>query len=197
MGVSVNVFETIWGQLRKGAAYRAQFAAASFKRSVPLQIRALRKARGWSQAQLAERAGLTQGVVSRAENANYGNLTVNTILSIAAGFDCAFVGRFVAFSGMAQWLEGLAESQIHVPSFEDDRPSPARDTTNLTGSVLPLPGTGNALSGTDGLDGLRSRPRQGEAGMEIKPPQISLQGGTLSEPGGEDRRNAKKLGLAR
>jgi transcriptional regulator with XRE-family HTH domain len=77
------------------------------------------KDRRWTQADLAERSGLKQGAISRASDPDYGNLTINTILRIASGFDVAYVGRFVPFSEAAQWYENLSESALSVSSFEE------------------------------------------------------------------------------
>jgi transcriptional regulator with XRE-family HTH domain len=115
----VNTFADVWRKLfsRK---YRAAFARTQFKRLVPLQIQTLRKQRGWSQEELAERAQLTQGVISRAEDQDYGNLTVNTILSVAEGLDVAFVGRFVPFSELNRWYVNLSQGTMRVPSFDEE-----------------------------------------------------------------------------
>ena len=64
---------------------------------------------------------MTQGVISRAEDPDYGNLTVNTLVRIAGGFDCAFVGRFVPFSELGRWYSNVAnEKTLEVLSFEDE-----------------------------------------------------------------------------
>jgi len=93
---------------------------AQFKRLVPFQIRALRKQRGWSQEQLAENARVTQGVVSRAEDSDNGNLTVNTILRLANGFDSVFVGQFMPYSQFLRWYEELTDKLPPIPSFEEE-----------------------------------------------------------------------------
>jgi transcriptional regulator with XRE-family HTH domain len=89
---------------------------------IPLQIRVLRKQREWSQAQLAQESKLTQGVISRAEDPEYGNLTVNTLVKIGAGFDCAFVGRFVPFSELGRWYTNIENERVlEVDSFNADQ----------------------------------------------------------------------------
>ena len=114
------MFNNVWHKLSANKEYRSAFAKAQFKRLVPFQIRALRKNRHMSQEELAEKANLTQGVISRAEDSDYGNLTSNTILKIADGFDCAFVGRFVPFSELDEWFVDLSEDKVQVPSFEEE-----------------------------------------------------------------------------
>jgi transcriptional regulator with XRE-family HTH domain len=112
----------LWQKLNRSKRYRESFPASVVKRMLPLQIRVLRKQRGWSQAQLAQESNLTQGVISRAENPDYGNLTVNTLVRIAAGFDCAFIGRFIPFSELANWYTSVAdEKALEVPAFSEDR----------------------------------------------------------------------------
>jgi transcriptional regulator with XRE-family HTH domain len=115
----MNTFD-IWNKLSKSKKYREEYVAALLKRSVPFQIRTLLKKRGFSQQELAEKSELTQGVISRAQDSNYGNLTFNTVVRIAAGFDCAFIGKFVPFSELAKWDKTLSEDSIVVPEFSQD-----------------------------------------------------------------------------
>ena len=62
---------------------------------------------------------MTQGVISRAEDQDYGNLTVNTILKIADGFDVAFVGEFVPYSELERFTKKLSSKKF-VASFEEE-----------------------------------------------------------------------------
>jgi transcriptional regulator with XRE-family HTH domain len=118
----VRTFESVWTKLlEKGPAYRKAFVGAQLKRLIPFQIHALRKGRGWSQDELAKRCGLTQGVISRAEDPDYGNLTFNTAIAIAGGFDVAFIGKFVPFSEIDEYVVGLSEiSAGSIPSFTEE-----------------------------------------------------------------------------
>lgn len=109
----------IWRKLRN-KKYRDAFVASQLKRGMPFQISAMRKKLDWSQEDLAKASGVTQGVISRAENPNYGNLTFNTVLHIAAGFDVAFVGWFVPFSKLTEWYENLSEESVQVATFEEE-----------------------------------------------------------------------------
>jgi transcriptional regulator with XRE-family HTH domain len=112
--------DSIWKKLERSKKYREAFVGSQVKRTVPFQVRALRKQRNWSQAELAERAGVTQGVISRAEDPDYGNLTFNSVVRLAAGFDCAFIGRFVPFSELVGWYDSLSEAMIRVAGFNED-----------------------------------------------------------------------------
>ncbi len=111
----------LWKALAANKKFREEFNALQLKRGVPFQVRALLKKKKWTQEQLAEYANLSQGVVSRVQNPNYGNLTINTIARVAAGFDVAFVGRFVPFSELVGWFENLSEEEAaNVEPFEKE-----------------------------------------------------------------------------
>ena len=117
----MSVLSELWKKLARSRKYRESFAASVAKRIIPLQIRVLRRRRQWSQETLAERSSLTQGVISRAEDPDYGNLTVNTLIRIGAGFDCVYLGRFIPFSVLGRWYVALEnETALRVPSFDDD-----------------------------------------------------------------------------
>jgi len=115
----VNALRTLWAKLRN-RKYRAEFVAAQVKRGIPFQIQTLMKQKEFSQEKLAAESGLTQGVISRAANPDYGNLTLNTIIKIAAGFDVAFVGKFVPFSELGKWFANLSEESVRVKSFNEE-----------------------------------------------------------------------------
>ena len=110
-------------KLASSKEYREAFVSSFLKRYIPFQIRAIRKKRGMSQPELAEASKITQGVISRAENPDYGNLTFNTVLRIAAGFDVAFVGRFVRFSEFLEVVDEMSEKSCDLPSFLEESKS--------------------------------------------------------------------------
>ena len=114
-------FDDIWWKFSKSKKYRESYALSLLKRSVAFQIKTLRKKYFGSQVELAEAAGITQGVVSRAEDQDYGNLTFNTVGRIAGGLDMAFIGRFVPFSELAKFSMELSEEEfLSIPTFEEE-----------------------------------------------------------------------------
>ncbi len=113
-------FRNLWIKLRR-KSFREAFVASEVKRGIPFQLRALMRKRGWSQDRLATEAGLTQGAVSRALDLSYGNLTLNTIIRLAAGLDVAFVGRFVPFTEILNDHDDASDrGSGDVPSFTDE-----------------------------------------------------------------------------
>lgn len=151
----------LWQKL-SNQEYRASFATLQLKRGVPFQIRAMMKKRGWTQEQLAESSGLTQGAISRAQNPDYGNLTINTISRIAAGFDVAFVGQFVPFSRLVRWFEEMSEEYGNVETFEAEykkfwksRSSSRRTRVRRRSVISYRPGTVPVTSPSAGTDQLK------------------------------------------
>ena len=124
----MNTLSDLWKKLAK-KKYREAFVSSQLKRGIPFQIRGLRNQRGWSQADLAKTSDLTQGVISRAEDPDYGNLTFNTILRIAAGFDVAFIGKFIPFSELGGWFMNLSEESVQVASFIDESIETPKEST--------------------------------------------------------------------
>ena len=116
---------TLWQKLSRSKKYRHSFASSYIKRGIPYQILAMMQQRKWTQSQLAKHANLSQGVVSRAANPDYGDLTLNTIIRIAEGFDVAFIGKFVPFSGFIKELSNASGMSLHVQSFPNDTMQPA------------------------------------------------------------------------
>lgn len=108
----------LWNKL-SSKKYREAFVAGHLKQGIPFQIRSLLKSKGVKQEELAERSGLTQGAISRAASLTYGNLTLNTIIRIAAGFDIGFIGKFVSFGEMEKWYAELSEDTI-VKTFPEE-----------------------------------------------------------------------------
>ena len=162
----MNIPSKLWRQFAKSKKFREEFVAAQVKRGIPFQARVLLNNRkNWTQQTLAEKANLTQGVVSRALDPNYGNLTLNTIIRIAAGFDVAFIGRFVPFSQLRDWFENMSEEADQVVSFEEENELIYGSDSSIT-SIGRFPGEeSNAQSGgpndvTDGLRVLQSQALQ-------------------------------------
>ena len=120
--------------------YRDLFVEEEIDTGLPLQIRALRKDRGWSQKDLAQRVGMTQEGVSRLENLDYGKYTLTTLKRLASAFDVALVVRFEPFSRLVDWAVNLSPQDMEVPDFDHD-PGFARGTgyfeTQLTAEITP------------------------------------------------------------
>ena len=133
--------------------YREEYAIAMLKRMIPYQTRAIRRKREWSQAQLAQASQLTQGVISRAEDPDYGNLTLTTIGRIAAGYDLAAIVKFVPFSELVRYSENTSEKAFaNLPTFEEENAETgtAIDNSGVEMAAQSLLGATKAVSGAGG-----------------------------------------------
>jgi transcriptional regulator with XRE-family HTH domain len=101
-------------------AYRDAFVEEWIDTGLPFQIHATRQARGWTQQQLADRAGMTQTSLSRLENPNYARCTLATLKRLASALDVALFVRFVPFSRLAGEVEGLSPESLAVPSYVEE-----------------------------------------------------------------------------
>ena len=100
--------------------FRHLYLAAHIKELLANQIRLTREQRGWTQAQLGERAGMAQERISLLEDADYKGMTLKTLRRLAEAFDSALIVRFAPFSELLEWVEQLGPEQLVVPEFEHD-----------------------------------------------------------------------------
>lgn len=88
--------------------------------TLALQIRLNRQERNWSQGELAKKAGISLMSVWRLEHVRLGGWTINTLIKIAAAFDCALIVRFIAWGELIELvLNQSAENLIVKPFIKD------------------------------------------------------------------------------
>jgi transcriptional regulator with XRE-family HTH domain len=81
----------------------------------------MRKARGWSQKELAAAARMTQARISLLENPNYeGAVNVKTLEKLASAFDVGLAVRFVPFSELVDWAIGVSRRGHDVVEHSKD-----------------------------------------------------------------------------
>lgn len=83
------------------------------------QIRILRKQRGWTQKDLADRLGKKQPWVNKIEN-NYSGFSLQTLKDLASVFDVALIVRFAPFGELVKWELELSPESLNPPSFDKD-----------------------------------------------------------------------------
>jgi transcriptional regulator with XRE-family HTH domain len=104
----------------KNKAYRDAYTAEHVKTTTPLQIRTVREQHEWTQGKLAAEAKTTQTAISRTEDPNYGNLTLNNLLKIAAALDVGLLVKLVPFSRLVKEYEDLSPRSLSTPSFMEE-----------------------------------------------------------------------------
>ena len=110
----------LWRKLRN-KAYRDGYTEAQLSIEVPFQIRALRKARGWTQTQLAKLCGIPQARISHIEQPGRDPLSLRTLYRLSAAFDVGLLVQFVPFSELVRREAAFDPETFRVSSFEDDR----------------------------------------------------------------------------
>ena len=109
----------LWQKLRN-KAHRDGYMEAQLSIEVPFQIRALRKARGWTQAQLSERCGIPQARISYVEQPGRDPLSLRTLYRLASAFDVGLLVQFVSFSELVRREAEFNPETFRVLSFKDD-----------------------------------------------------------------------------
>lgn len=99
---------------------RDAFVAAELVNGIASQIRILRQQRGWSQKDLAEKLGTSQGVVSRLEDPSYGRFSIKTLLDLGSIFDVSIIARFLPFSQAIPATWDTRKEALEAESFEED-----------------------------------------------------------------------------
>lgn len=99
-------------------SYRDEYVAENVKTGIAYQIRALRDQRGWSQKVLATAMDKPQSVVSRMEDPDYGKLTVQSLLEVAAAFDVALLVKFVSLPDMINKTRDVSPKALEAVSFD-------------------------------------------------------------------------------
>ena len=123
----------IWSKLTN-KEYRDSFVASNIANTVSSQVFTLRDQRGWTQKELAQRAGMGQSRIPALEDPNLDNFEIGTLKRLASAFDVALVVRFVPFSELVDWTTNLSEEKLLVSEFASDTLMPA--STNFSSAQI-------------------------------------------------------------
>ena len=100
--------------------YRKAFVASQINIGIPFQVRALLKSRGWTQEQLAERAGMLQPRISAILKPGKARLNIETLRRLAEAFDCGLSIQFVPFSELVRRSERFDPENVDILSFAEE-----------------------------------------------------------------------------
>ncbi|MHC1726746.1 MAG: helix-turn-helix domain-containing protein [Syntrophobacteraceae bacterium] len=104
----------------KDKEYRHGYVDEFLNMSIATQIKVLREQRGWSQKDLAERAGMKQPRISAIENINYYRWSIETLRRLAEAFDITLCVAFEAFGRRVEDIQKFSRENLERASFEDD-----------------------------------------------------------------------------
>jgi transcriptional regulator with XRE-family HTH domain len=99
---------------------REQYASELLDSHIALQIKTLRQQRGWSQAELAERAGKFQSQISSMEQIDFSSWKISTLRQLANAFDLALVVRFESFGRFLDEMLPVERAALERPAFDED-----------------------------------------------------------------------------
>jgi transcriptional regulator with XRE-family HTH domain len=117
---------------------RDEFVADQVRLRIAGLVRALRGQtdRDWSQAELGERMGKPQNVVSRLEDPDYGKMSLSTLLEVAAAFDLPLWVDIPEWEDWARLIRDVPTSTTARRSFNaaELTSQPALETKAFTAS---------------------------------------------------------------
>ena len=96
--------------------YRATYAESFLDTSIATQIRVLREQRGWTQAQLAEKAGMTPSRISALESADSSKWSIGRLKRLARAFDVPLNVMFTLLTDVS----GFNRASRERPEFAKD-----------------------------------------------------------------------------
>ena len=99
--------------------YRHSYLQAQVRSWIAYQFQAIRRKFGLSQAQMAERTGKTQSVISRLENTEYGKVSVQTLLDVANSLDVALLVQFVSYPEFLDRTRDKSEASMQPETIQE------------------------------------------------------------------------------
>jgi transcriptional regulator with XRE-family HTH domain len=87
---------------------------------IAAQIKALQKARGLTQTELASLMGTKQPGISRLQRTDYGSWKIETLRKFAKAFDVRLRIRFEEFGTLKDEITGFNDKNLIPKKFEDD-----------------------------------------------------------------------------
>lgn len=109
----------IISKLLNDPAFRDAFIFEHIKNGVAFQMNAMRDVRGWTQARLGLEAKKPRNVITRLEDPNYGQFSIQTLREIAAAFQVGLLVKFVPFSKLLEEYDDVSPQALVAASIND------------------------------------------------------------------------------
>ncbi len=120
---------------------RHLYLDSSIRHMLAMQLRSMREARHWSQAEVGEKAGgMKQSAIARIEDPEYNSMSLSSLKRLAKAFDVALIVRFAPFSEFISWTTQLDEKRLTPLNFSEEQNRPlinldwfqTAETSNVT-----------------------------------------------------------------
>lgn len=157
--------------------YRLAFMSARVAAAVAGQISSMRKKKGWTQDELADRAGMkrSRSRISLLERADYEGFSFTTLKRIAAAFDVAVIIQFVNFREFLKWSESFNQAALVPESFsETDRALRSEDLSAIMQGFSSGRATWNQAQADQDLGRKLLPPPPGGAPINPQNPNLNL-----------------------
>lgn len=164
------------------------------------QIRALRKQRGWSQAQLAELLNTKQSRVSAMENEEYGAFSIASLKDLARVFDVYLNVRFTSFADLLSQVDRTSMDELSVQRYSEDpgvirsetfsvSATAAQKVTQDTRRAVTWPALESAVLTNDGTPpALKASPSTQMDARKASPPPARVRARRAQSPKGARHR---------
>jgi len=109
-------------RLLTNQASRESYIRAKMEVLIPSQIKALRlKSEDFStQADLGRAANMKQSSISRLESFGAANISIESLIRLAAAFRVGLMVKFVSFGEMLEWDNNYSQDEFSVVRLDDD-----------------------------------------------------------------------------
>jgi transcriptional regulator with XRE-family HTH domain len=141
---------------------RSEFAADQIRARIALLIRSLREQpnRNWTQAELGERAGKPQNVISRFESPDYGKMSLQSLFDLAAAFDLPVWVDIPEWKDWFALISDTPNQETQRSSFDLDKLlDQARESTQREDAFNPNL-TGAASAAAEAIRNMLMDPKQ-------------------------------------
>lgn len=119
--------------------YRHTYANDFLDAYIATQLRFLRQQHNWTQAKLADLAGMKQTRISVLEDVNYSSWSISTLRRLAEAFDLRLRVTFEEFGTLVNDYDNLSEKGLYRRPFKLDSMFQADTQAEYQIGNIPIP----------------------------------------------------------